>query len=61
METIPIEVWQIIFKQISCLEDLQNCYNTCRRWRQMIAKMFSDKGMCTLSKILNTIVIYLTF
>ena len=44
MENLPVELLEIIFKQLSSLKDLQQCYKTCLRWRQIIAKLFDKKG-----------------
>ena len=45
MENLPVEILEVIFHHFSSLTDVQNCYKTCVRWRNLIAKMFRDKRM----------------
>ena len=44
MEPQPTEILEHIFKQLPNLKAVQNCFNTCDRWRQTIENMFKDKG-----------------
>ena len=39
---LPVEVLEMIFNVFSSLIDIQNCYNTCTKWRKIITDMFKD-------------------
>ena len=43
MENIPPEVLELMFLPIASLTDIQKCFNTSAKWRQVIARMFADK------------------
>ena len=45
MENLPVEVLEIIFKELCSLEDIQRCYKTCTKWQKIIYKMFQDRGI----------------
>ena len=45
MENLPVEVLEIVFYPLSKKEDIQNCFNTNSKWRQIIEKMFSKKSI----------------
>ena len=47
MELQLTEILEHIFKQLPNLKAVQNCFNTCDRWRQTIENMFKDKGCIT--------------
>ena len=42
MNGLPVEIIEGIFKHISSLEDITNCFNTCVRWRQIIERLFRE-------------------
>ena len=44
MNGLPVEIIEGIFKHISSLEDITNCFNTCVQWRQIIERMFRENG-----------------
>ena len=44
MDGLPVETIEGIFKHLSCLEDIRNCFNTCVQWRQIIERMFQENG-----------------
>ena len=44
MEELPVEVLEQIFKQLSRLEDVKNCFNTCIKWGHIIENMFKENG-----------------
>ena len=44
MENIPAEVLELMFLPIASLTDIQKCFNTSAKWRQVIARMFADKS-----------------
>ena len=44
IDILPPEVLELVFKELSTLNDIQSCYNTSRRWRTIITKMFKEKG-----------------
>ena len=44
VHALPVEILQLIFQEFSSLKDIQVCYQTCERWKKIIAKMFEDKG-----------------
>jgi len=62
MNGLPVEIIEGIFKHISSLEDITNCFNTCVQWRQIIERLFRENGMvfykfyfhfCSLITFLN--------
>ena len=61
MNGLPVEIIEGIFKHISSLEDITNCFNTCVRWRQIIERLFRENGkfyfqkknFCSLTISLN--------
>ena len=50
MDGLPVETIEGIFKHLSCLEDIRNCFNTCVQWRQIIERMFQENGKKIFSK-----------
>ena len=48
IDILPPEVLELVFKELSTLNDIQSCYNTSRRWRTIITKMFKEKGELSL-------------
>ena len=48
MEKLPMEILQMIFNELSSLEDVQNCYKTCLRWQNIIFNLFQNRGSCLL-------------
>ena len=44
IEKLPVEILEIIFHALSSLIDIQHCYETCKKWKQIIENMFADKG-----------------
>ena len=44
MDSLPVEILHLIFEEFSSLKDIQNCYNTCKKWRIIISKIFNSKG-----------------
>ena len=44
MNGLPVEIIEGIFKHISSLEDITNCFNTCVQWRQIIERLFRENG-----------------
>ena len=62
MNGLPVEIIEGIFKHISSLEDITNCFNTCVQWRQIIERLFRENGefflnfyfyFCSLTTFLN--------
>ena len=61
MNGLPVEILEGLFKDISSLEDITNCFNTCVQWRQIIERMFRENGkfvflkklFCSLTILLN--------
>ena len=45
MENFPAEVLEIVFHPLSKQEDIQKCYETNSKWRQIIENMFSKKSI----------------
>ena len=43
MENLPVEVLEIIFCQMSKMEDIQMCLNTNSKWRKIIENMWAKK------------------
>ena len=43
MENLPVEVLEIVFCQMSKMEDIQMCLNTNSKWRKIIENMFAKK------------------
>lgn len=43
-----MEILQMIFNELSSLEDVQNCYKTCLRWQNIIFNLFQNRGSCLL-------------
>ena len=44
MEKLPVELLENIFHELSSLRDIQNAFNTCSKWRNIIKSMFKDKA-----------------
>ena len=44
MEKLPMEILQMIFNELSSLEDVQNCYKTCTKWQNIIFNLFQNRG-----------------
>ena len=45
MEHFPTEILMIIFQHFGSLNDLNKCFNSCERWKQIINKLYKDSGM----------------
>ena len=45
MENLPAEVLEIVFHPLSKKEDVENCFNTNSKWRQIIENMFENKSI----------------
>ena len=45
MENLSLDILAMIFKKLSSLKDIINCYKTCLRWKQIIEKLFENKCM----------------
>ena len=45
MENLPAEVLEIVFYPLSKMEDIQKCFNTNSKWRQIIKNMFANKSI----------------
>ena len=45
MELLPTEILEHIFVLLPNLKAVQNCHNTCDQWRQIIKKIFKNKGI----------------
>ena len=45
MENLPAEVLEIVFHPLSKKEDIENCFNTNSKWRQIIEKMSENKSI----------------
>ena len=45
MENLPAEVLEIVFHPLSKKEDIQNCFNTKSKWRQIIENMSAKKSI----------------
>ena len=43
IQDFPMEILAMIFDELN-LNDIGNCAQTCRRWEQVIATLFQDKG-----------------
>ena len=43
MENLPVEVLEIVFCQMSKMEDIQMCLNTNSKWRKIIENMWAKK------------------
>ena len=41
MENLPVEVLEIVFCQMSKMEDIQMCLNTNSKWRKIIENMWA--------------------
>ena len=39
-----MEILQMIFNELSSLEDVQNWYKTCLRWQNIIFNLFKNRG-----------------
>ena len=39
-----MEILEKIFKHLSKLNDVQNCFNTCVKWRNILENMFKENG-----------------
>ena len=44
MESVPVEMLEKMFLPLSSLNDIEKCFNTSRKWRQIIVNMFANKG-----------------
>ena len=44
IQKLPVEILEIIFHALSSIIDIQHCYETCKKWKQIIENMFADKG-----------------
>ena len=44
METLPVEILEVIFLKLSTLTDIVNCSRTCQRWKKIIENMFKKDG-----------------
>ena len=40
MEALPVELMEIIFKELDEMEDVQKCFNTSILWNKIIANMY---------------------
>ena len=45
MEILPPEILEVIFKNLSSLRDITNCFKTCARWNQVIKEIYRNNGM----------------
>ena len=45
MENFPAEVLEIVFHPLSKQEDIQKCYETNSKWRQIIENMSTKKSI----------------
>ncbi len=45
MEKLPVEIFEIVFHPLSKKEDIEKCFNTNSKWRQMIENMSANKSM----------------
>ena len=43
MENLPVEVLEMVFRPLLKISDIQKCYNTNSKWRQIIENMFANK------------------
>ena len=41
---LPNEIMEMIFKEMESLKDVRRCSNTCKKWKNIISKMFMNKG-----------------
>ena len=41
---LPPEILEIILKNVSSVEDMISCFKTCITWKNLIMRMFRDKG-----------------
>ena len=44
MESVPVEILEKMFLPLSLLTDIEKCFNTSTKWRQIIVKMFKNEG-----------------
>ena len=45
MEKLPVEIFEIVFHPLSKKEDIEKCFNTNSKWRQIIENMSANKSM----------------
>ena len=45
MENLPAEVLENVFRPLSRKEDVENCFNTNSKWRNIIENMFENKSI----------------
>ena len=43
MEALPVELVEIIFKELNQIEDVQKCFHTCIFWNQIITGMYENE------------------
>merc|ERR1711981_364487 len=43
MEKLPVEIFEIVFHPLSKKEDIEKCFNTNSKWRQIIENMIASK------------------
>ena len=47
MENLPVEILEVVFRPLSKKEDIENCFNTNSKWRQIIENMSAKKSIHT--------------
>ena len=44
IQYLPNEIMEMIFKEMESLKDVRRCSNTCKKWKNIISKMYTNKG-----------------
>ena len=60
MENLPVEVLEIVFRPLSKKEDIEKCFNTNSKWRQIIENMSAKKSILDSSIITRIIREYIS-
>ena len=42
MEALPVELMEIIFKELNQMENVHKCFHTCIFWNRIIANMYRE-------------------
>ena len=61
MDALPVELMEIIFKELNQMEDVQKCFHTCIFWNKIIANMYRENCKYYQTFFLHTVSIFKFF
>ena len=44
MESLAVEILELIFEQLSSVKDLNSCSKTCMKWNQIVDEMYKKNS-----------------